>query len=85
MKKKDTLQNKENTKLLTVFEAAEFLKISTSSLYKLIGRGAIPNYKPNGGKVYFIQSELIEWIFASRRSTTDELGQRSLNYIYLGK
>ena len=41
------------TKPLTLKEAAEFLDLSQSHLYKLTSERKIPHFKPNGKKIYF--------------------------------
>ena len=58
---------------LNLKEAAAFLDIAVSSLYKLTMRGIIPSYRPSGGKVYFKKEELEAWIFGNRRSSRAEL------------
>lgn len=43
-------------------EAALYLNISQSSLYKLTSKLQIPHYKPRGKMVYFDKKELIKWM-----------------------
>lgn len=43
-------------------EAAQFLDISQSNLYKLTSNKEIPYYCPHGKKIYFDRQELIDWI-----------------------
>lgn len=50
-----------NKKPLGIEEAAEFLKISTSFLYKLTSSGEIPHYKP-GKRIVFLESDLLTFI-----------------------
>lgn len=49
-------------KFLTVEEAALYLGISTSAVYKLTYGKKLPFYKPNGKKLYFKKKELEDWI-----------------------
>ncbi len=39
--------------ILTIEEAAEFLSVSKSYLYKQTSAQAIPHYKPTGKRCYF--------------------------------
>ena len=55
--------------ILTIEEAAEFLSMSKSYLYKQTSAQRIPHYKPTGKRCYFRRSELEEWILAGRIST----------------
>lgn len=66
----------DSNDLLTVREAADYLKISVQSLYCKVSRMEIPVSKP-GRRLYFSQSELKKWITDSRRKTAAELFQES--------
>lgn len=47
---------------LSLKEAAEFLKISKSTLYKHTSAGEIPFYRPNGKIIVFKKADLINWL-----------------------
>jgi len=47
---------------LTSQEAANYIGISLSQLYKLTCKSKIPYYKPQGKMVYFAKKELDEWM-----------------------
>ena len=47
--------------VLTLEEAARFMGVTKSSLYKMTHEQTIPYYKPNGKMVYFEKSELLKW------------------------
>lgn len=51
---------KQVAHVLTVSEAADFLKISTSKLYELISRNEIPWF-PVGSHKRFLTQELLDW------------------------
>ena len=60
--------------VLTSDEAAAYLGISKSCLYKLTMGRKIPHYKSEGGKLcYFDRTELIEWMKAHKVATDAEL------------
>ena len=67
----DLLDSPER-KVLNLPQAAEFLSISKSYLYKLTSTNKIPYYKPRGKLIYFLQSELIDWMLQGRNQTTEE-------------
>jgi len=58
----------ENIKPLTLRAAAIYLELSESYLYKLTSTKQIPHYKPTGKKIYFIASELNEWLLRNKIS-----------------
>ena len=56
--------------VLTSDEAAAYLGVSKSCLYKMTMGRKIPYYKSEGGKLcYFDRQELIEWMKSNRVAT----------------
>ena len=51
--------------VLTSEEAARYMGVKVSYLYKLTMRGEIPHYTPGGKKCYFRRSELERWLTAN--------------------
>lgn len=58
--------------VLTTAEAAEFLGLKKSYLYKLMIRRQIPYYKPTGKHCYFKHEDLMQWMLSNRVSTINE-------------
>lgn len=61
-------------------EAARYLGISKSYIYKLTMMQAIPHYKPMGKMCYFNRLELEQWIQSNRVATADEIIQQAQAY-----
>ena len=61
-------------------EAAQYMGISKSYLYKLTMRGEIPHYKPMGKMCYFNRAELEEWLQSNRVATAAEIADRANQY-----
>ncbi len=73
--------NSINTKeVLTSTEAARYMGVSMSYLYKLTMRKEIPHYKPMGKLCYFNRAELERWLQGNRVSTEAELNERADNF-----
>jgi excisionase family DNA binding protein len=66
--------------VLTSDEAARYMGVSKSYLYKLTMRQQIPHYKPMGKMVYFNRLELENWLQNNRVSTEDEISQQAQAY-----
>jgi len=66
--------------VLTSQEAAKYMGISMSYLYKLTMRKEIPHYKPMGKVVYFNRKELEVWLQSNRAATEGELNQHAQKY-----
>ncbi len=55
-----------NLFLITVKEAANFLRLKPDTIYKKVGKNLIPHYKV-GGKILFDKNELLNWIEGQKR------------------
>lgn len=59
--------------LMTLEETSSFLKVSKSYLYKLTSGKKIPYYKPAGKLIYFLKSEIEQWVLEGRILTCQEI------------
>jgi len=66
--------------VLTSDEAARYLGISKSYLYKLTMKQKIPHYKPLGKMCYFNREELEQWLQTNRVATDEEISQQAQQY-----
>lgn len=66
--------------VLTSDEAARYLGISKSYLYKLTMRREIPHYKPMGKMCYFNRRELEAWLQSNRVASDAELTAKAAAY-----
>jgi excisionase family DNA binding protein len=66
---------------LTFAEAAQFIGVSDSWLYKLTMQRQIPHFKPRGKMLYFNRLELEAWIQQNRIKTSDEIEQEAATYL----
>lgn len=66
--------------VLTSDEAAKYMGVSKSYLYKLTMTKQIPHYKPLGKMCYFNRQELEQWLQSNRHSTDAELSQQAQSY-----
>jgi len=71
--------------VLTFVEAATYMGVSKSHLYKLTMARAIPHYKPRGKMVYFDLVELEEWLKQSRVATNEEMEVSATSYLTLNQ
>lgn len=70
--------------VLTSDEAARYMGISKSWLYKMTMRKQIPHYKPSGKVCYFNRKELEAWLQSNRIATDSELTKRAADYCMKG-
>lgn len=66
--------------VLTSDEAARYLGVSKSCLYKWTMERTIPHYKPNGKMCYFNRKEVEAWLQSNRIATADEINQQAQTY-----
>ncbi len=76
-----TEQNMLRKEVLTFNEAAIYLDVSHSHLYKMTSTGVIPSYKPNGKKLYFNRAELDSWLLSNKQLSHNEIEQQAANYL----
>lgn len=74
-----------NSKPLGLEEAATYLHVSKSYLYKLTSTNRIPYYKPSGKLVFFDKRELDQWILQNRVKPQSEIEAESISHVALGK
>ena len=68
--------------VLTLEEAALFMGISKSSLYKMTHLHELPFFRPNGKLIYFEKAELLKWMRQNRNMSeaeTKEAAAQKLN------
>lgn len=66
--------------IMNLFQAAEYLSLSKSSLYKSTSQREIPHFK-KGKKIYFRKSELDQWITEIRIKTRSEIEMEANDYL----
>ena len=59
--------------LMTTTEAARYLGLKPSYLYKMMMRRAIPYYKPGGKLCFFAKEDLDAWMKRVRVKSQDEI------------
>lgn len=67
--------------VLNLEEAAKFLSLSKSYLYKLTYRGIISHYKPNGKNIYFNRQELENWLQTNKNLSNDEIDNMATTFL----
>lgn len=67
--------------VLNFNEAAEYLELSLSHLYRLTSTKQIPHFCPQGKKLYFNRQELDAWLQRNRQTTTEEIEKMATDYI----
>lgn len=75
-----TEQNMLQKEVLNFNEAAIYLEVSHSHLYKLTSTSKIPAYKPNGKKLYFNRLELNDWLLSNRQTSIAEIQERASSF-----
>lgn len=70
--------------VLTSDEAAKYMGISKSYLYKLTMKQLIPHFKPLGKMCYFNRLELEQWLQSNRVATELEISQKAQSFCMKG-
>ncbi|MDJ1483122.1 helix-turn-helix domain-containing protein [Cytophagaceae bacterium YF14B1] len=68
---------------LTAKRAAEYLGFAPSTIRKMTSNKELPYYKPRGGRVLFLKSELDDWIRKERVKSFEEIETEAATYVTL--
>ena len=63
--------------ILTLQEAAQYMGIARSSLYKMTSNQTIPFYRPNGKLIFFEKDDILSWIRRNRVFSTEEIEEEA--------
>lgn len=66
------INSPSNKTVFTPKEAAEYIGISQSTLYKLTSAGILPFSKPNGKHIYFSRIGLDNWLLSNSTTSGGE-------------
>ena len=69
--------------VLTFEEAARYIGVSKSDLYKKTSTRTIPHFKPRGKMVYFDRVQLENYLKQNPVQTTDEIEAKAQTYVTL--
>ena len=65
---------------LTIDQAAKFLCLSKSKIYKMTAERSIPHFKL-AKRIYFRPKDLDEWVKTYKVKTIQEIDQEATNYL----
>ena len=75
--------NKESSsnidEFLTLEEVADLIGYKQNSIYGLVKKNKIPHYKK--GKLFFLKSEIFEWIKEGKKTSSSEIKKKSDQYL----
>lgn len=74
-------QEKSIERIFSIVDAAKYLLIQKSTLYKYTSQGKIAHYKPNNKTIYFKKADLDNWAFKNRSSSNDEIEAKAEAYL----
>tara|TARA_R110000803_G_scaffold75179_2_gene139497 strand:+ start:1528 stop:1872 length:345 start_codon:yes stop_codon:yes gene_type:complete len=80
------IKNQEHTpteqleQLLTIQEAAEFLKLTVPTIYSKVSKGELPVMK-RSKRLYFSSTELMEYLKGGRKKSNAEIEQEAEAYM----
>lgn len=72
--------NQPEAEVLTVPEAAKFLRLSVQTVYTLISKGTLPVMK-RSKRCYFSKSDLLEYLKQGRKNTLADIESSAVQYL----
>jgi len=73
------VKNLNEDVFLSIDELANFINMTKGSIYGLVHKNAIPYHKK--GKLYFLKSEILDWIKEGKRETNSVLLNKVDEYL----
>ncbi|MCC6864571.1 MAG: helix-turn-helix domain-containing protein [Ignavibacteria bacterium] len=67
--------------LMTFDDAVKYLKVSRSTLYKLVHFNKIKCSKPNGKRLWFSKTDLDSWALSKTSKTADEIEAEAIKMV----
>lgn len=77
---KEPKQEENADELLMIEDAAKFLNLAVPTIYGKVSNNSIP-YNKQGKRLYFLKSELIEYIKQGRNKTNLEIEKEAESYL----
>lgn len=65
--------------VLNLEEAATFLGIAKSTLYKMTHENHLPYFKPSGKLIFFEKKALLDWVRGARAMSEEEIRLEAAN------
>jgi len=76
-----TINSKSHdVEFMNVTQVAEYLSLAKQTIYALVHKMKIPNYK-QGKRLYFKKADIDEWLSKNRRKTNEEIEQEATDYL----
>lgn len=69
---------------MNIDETSKLIDLSKPTVYGLVHQNKIPYHK-KGKRLYFLKSEILDWIKSGKKETTSELESRANEYLSKNK
>lgn len=69
----------QEDEFMTIEELSKFISMTKGSIYGLVHKNAIPYHKK--GKLYFLKSEIMDWIKSGKCETKSALHEKADEYL----
>ena len=69
----------QEDEFMTIDELSNFISMTKGSIYGLFHKNTIPYHKK--GKLYFLKSEIMDWIKSGKQETNASLHDRANDYL----
>lgn len=66
-------------------EACKYADLSESHMYKLTSTRQVPHSCPQGKRLYFLRTDLDEWLLRNRKSSTTEVESAAMDFVIKSK
>lgn len=68
--------------IFNVDDLINYTGFTRSHIYKLVHKNVIPYSKPNGKFLFFLKSEIDEWLLQNKSQSVSQIEQQALEYSF---
>lgn len=80
MNESPVIAGDQEEEILSIQQAADFLRLTVPTLYTLNSKGEVPSCK-RGKRLYFSKADLVNWVKEGRRKTVSEIDAEAGSYL----
>jgi len=67
--------------IFTVDDVVNYTGFSKSYIYKLVHTNTLPYSKPNNRTLFFVKTEIDEWMLQNKSKSISQIEQEALKYV----
>lgn len=85
LNKLERLITDSTKEIFNIEDLINYTGFSRSYIYKLVHKNVIPYSKPNGKFLFFLKTEIDEWLLQNKNLSISQIEQKALDYSFTNR